>query len=157
MSHIARRALLAGGIGVVALGLTERRNADAAELTLLEQKNLEVVKDFFRGWEQDGKIDIPALAAMMTEDCIVALGDGPPAIGRTAFQEKFQSFARPDAARNRLNIVETYIKGPLVVTLRKDLAITPNSTREIPLLGAYVLKGGKIREWHEWFHDLASA
>lgn len=41
--------------------------------------------------------------------------------------------------------------GDVVLTERLDLVMTPTGVQGMPVMGAFVLKGGKIRRWTDYF------
>jgi limonene-1,2-epoxide hydrolase len=132
------------GPPMAAMGLPHR--ADAAERTAAEMANLALVTDFCNSFA--GR-DMRKIAAFLADDCAYRIIEtAPPARGKDAI-ERIRSYV-DRSARIELKILESWVKGPVVVNERIDSfePAPPNSPYH--LTGVFFVRGGKIAEWTDY-------
>ncbi len=62
----------------------------------------------------------------------------------------FRSFLA-NGERYDLKILETFARGPVVVNSRTDSTLKgTRSTNPTPVVGVFILRDGKIREWSDY-------
>ncbi len=150
MKGITRRdtfaAVGAGSIGLVGfIG-----QAAAADLTPVEKANVQAVNEFMKAWA-DPKTDAAKLGAYLTEDSVVKMQEGKPALmGKAASVEAFKGFLSK-GTRFDIKILETFAKGPVVANSRVDAAITDGKMgNPFSVVGVFIMKDGKVQEWADF-------
>jgi limonene-1,2-epoxide hydrolase len=119
---------------------------DAAERTAAEIVNLRLVTDFCDSFA--GR-DMAKIAAFLSDDCAYRIIEtAPPARGKDAI-ERIRSYVER-STRIELKILESWVKGPVVVNERIDSfqPALPNSPYH--LTGVFFVRGGKIAEWTDY-------
>jgi limonene-1,2-epoxide hydrolase len=105
--------------------------------------------------EAFGKGAAPAdLVEFFTDDAVYHNIPVEPAVGREAILGLLNMFVTPaEAVEFRVrNIVAN---GDVVLTERVDVFRLPNATIELPVMGTFEVKDGKIAAWRDYF-DLNS-
>ena len=127
-----------------AMGLP--RPADAAKRTAAETVNLRLVTDFCGAF---GGRDMAKIAAFLADDCAYRIMEtAPPARGKDAI-ERIRSYVER-STKIELKILQSWVKGPVVVNERIDSfePTLPNSPYH--LTGVFFVRGGKIAEWTDY-------
>ena len=151
---IGRRTLFAAGAaGTVALAGLPASAAGPADWTAEEKANVKLVTDFCKAWEGDAKVE--NLMSFMADDAVYKTGTQTH-VGRAAIEERYKAFL-PAGASYTLRILDTFAKGPLVVTVRHDTSRMPQRTRELGHVGVFIVKNGKIQEWNDLSYQLPDA
>jgi limonene-1,2-epoxide hydrolase len=145
--RVTRRGL--AGLGAVALaGMAGIRTAQAAEMTAAEKANVALVNAFCKSWG-DKATTVEKVMESMTADCTFKVNGQPETRGREAVAALFKTFFK-DGTRYKMEIHETFAKGPVVVHSRTDTTMhTDKNDPPGPIVGIYVFKDGKISEWEE--------
>jgi limonene-1,2-epoxide hydrolase len=127
-----------------ALGLSRR--ADAAERTAAEIANLGLVTDFCGSFA--GR-DMAKIAAFLAGDCVYRIMEtAPPARGKDAI-ERIRSYVER-STRIEFKILESWVKGPVVVNERIDSFEPPPPNSPYHLTGVFLVRGAKIAEWTDY-------
>ena len=110
-------------------------------------KPIDVVREFCESWAT-GNLD--TLMAFFTDDAVYHNIPVAPVNGKDAIRQTIAGFtAGVDRVEFRvLNIIG---EGDVVLTERVDAFITPATTIELPVMGAFEVVGGKIRAWRDYF------
>jgi limonene-1,2-epoxide hydrolase len=110
-------------------------------------KPIDVVREFCDSWAT-GNLD--TLMAFFTDDAVYHNIPVAPVNGKDAIRQTIAGFtARVDRVEFRvLNIIG---EGDVVLTERVDAFITPATTIELPVMGAFEVVEGKIRAWRDYF------
>ena len=110
-------------------------------------KPIDVVREFCESWAT-GNLD--TLMAFFTDDAMYHNIPVAPVNGKDAIRQTIAGFtAGVDRVEFRvLNIVG---EGDVVLTERVDAFITPATTIELPVMGAFEVVEGKIRAWRDYF------
>jgi limonene-1,2-epoxide hydrolase len=160
-----RRLVAAGGMGAFALAALTAGPVmaeDAFRTTsgtippvsppnAKEKANIQLVKDFCQAWGEDSP-DVDKLTGQfLSDDCVVRFGDTiPPVTGQESIVALFQTFLN-NGERYDLKILETFARGPVVVTSRTDSTLKgKRTTNATSVVGVFVIKDGKIKEWSEY-------
>ncbi len=73
-----------------------------------------------------------------------------PAVGREAILGLLNMFVTP-AERVEFRVRNIVANGDVVLTERVDVFVLPNATIELPVMGTFEVKGGKIVAWRDYF------
>jgi limonene-1,2-epoxide hydrolase len=73
-----------------------------------------------------------------------------PAVGREAILGLLNMFVTP-AERVEFRVRNIVGNGDTVLTERVDVFHLPNATIELPVMGAFEVKNGKITAWRDYF------
>ena len=142
----------AAGLSALAVGFVGTRTAQAAAMTAAEKANVEVVNAFMKAWGGTAP-DVAKLASYVAEECFVTLNPGPPApiTTRAAVQETFKPFLANGAAFE-LEVLQTVAMGASVYVTRMDYTLKAGKRADagVPAVGLFVLKDGKIKNWHDY-------
>jgi limonene-1,2-epoxide hydrolase len=132
-------------------GLPASSAPSAASPGTIQKSNLQLVKDFCKAWGDDPPDADNMVGKYMTDDCIVRFGDTiEPVTGHDAAIALFQTFLS-NGERYDLKILETFARGPIVVNSRVDSTIKGTRvTHPTPVVGVFVIKDGKIKEWSDF-------
>jgi len=145
-----RTAFKVSGLGAIAIAATGGLPA-LADSASVEKTNIQTVKDFCLAWADDPPDADKMVDQFMTDDCLVRFGDKVgPVTGRSAAAALFRSFLA-NGERYDLKILETFARGPVVVNSRTDSTLKgTRSTNPTPVVGVFILRDGKIREWSDY-------
>ena len=148
--NVTRRTFFgAGGLGVLAAAGWSA-SVDAAEWTVNEKANVQLVNEFCKLWEVRAP-DPEQLGSFFTDDCVVILTDSAlPTVGRAAVVDRLKGYFVPGRVFE-LKILDAYANGPVVVHTRADRVITPaRSSDPNTLVGLYVFKDKKLQFWADY-------
>jgi limonene-1,2-epoxide hydrolase len=118
-----------------------------AETTEAEQANARLVADFCAAWSTR---DLRRILPLLAEDCVYRMTETTPAVaGHAGVTERLGSWLQT-SAQVEFRILETYAKGPMVVTHRIDRFVS--STRPLTWegVGVFFVKDAKIKEWSDY-------
>jgi len=73
-----------------------------------------------------------------------------PAVGREAILGLLNMFVTP-AERVEFRVRNIVATGDIVLTERVDVFQLPNATIELPVMGTFEVRGGKIAAWRDYF------
>jgi len=115
-----------------------------------EAENIDLVRKFCAAWE---KGDIAAIVGFFTDDAIYHNMPIQPIQGKDAIKGVIEQFMAPF---ERAEFIVTHIAaaGDVVLTERIDRFFGAK-TVELPVMGTFEIKGGKIAAWRDYF-DLAT-
>lgn len=145
-----RRSLMIGGAGLVALaGLAG--GAQGATPSAGEAANLTLAKDFCDSWGKPGFDPDKVMPHFIAADAHIRVIDSQPAVvGPQAVADAFRPYARK-GDRFLVEYLETFVRGPLVMLSRIDTQVSKGQPdQKFPVVGVFVIKGGKIHEWTDY-------
>jgi limonene-1,2-epoxide hydrolase len=120
----------------------------------LQAANLRTVRSFCAAWGLERPDPRRIVMEFMTADCRVRLTESQPAsVGQAAVIALMTPFVA-QGEHYDLRIVESFARGPVVVTYRMDSAVS--ATRTVgpePVVGVFRLAGGRIQEWIDYPAD----
>ena len=113
---------------------------------------IDVVRRFCAAWS-DNKA-VAELAAFFTTDAVYHNIPFEPVIGREAIANNIASFIRPGAPG--IEAIDFRVKniaanGRIVMTERVDVFKMPNKSFELPVMGTFEVRDGKIKAWRDYF------
>ena len=119
---------------------------------------IEVVRRFCAAWSDNRPT--AELAAFFADDAVYHNIPFAPVIGRDAIEKNLVSFIRPGKAAAPgvvpvesidFRIINIAANGPVVMTERVDVFKLPNKTFELPVMGTFEVRDGKISAWRDYF------
>jgi limonene-1,2-epoxide hydrolase len=113
---------------------------------------IEVVRRFCAAWSDN--VEVAELAAFFTEDAVYHNMPMAPVNGREAIANNIASFIRPGAPgieSIRFNVINIAANGPVVMTERVDAFKLPKKSFELPVMGTFEVRDGKISAWRDYF------
>jgi limonene-1,2-epoxide hydrolase len=138
---------VAGGLGVVAVaGLVGAGTAQAAEMGDKAKANVKVVEDFIKAWNDPDKA-----VTYLADDASVRMEEDKPAVvGPGPVAAAFKGFMTPGVSIS-VEIHSTMAEGPVVTNIRTDTLKTKGKPDQaFKVVGVFVVKGGKIKEWTDY-------
>lgn len=141
--EIGRRGFLAAGAGAIALaGMA--RSANAAELTIDEQANVQLVNDFCATWPSH---DLDRLMAFFADDGAYRMTETTPlADGRDAVSDRIQTILNNV---DRFDVLDTFARGPMVINERIDY-FSNFALKTWHGVGVFFIREGKIVDWYDY-------
>jgi len=113
---------------------------------------IEVVRRFCAAWGDN--LGASELAAFFTDDAVYHNIPLTPVIGREAIGHSIASFIRPGAPgieSIEFRIVNIAANGAVVMTERIDVFKLPHKSFELPVMGIFEVRDGKINAWRDYF------
>lgn len=115
-----------------------------------EAENVEIVRRFCAAWPAG---DIDKLLDFFTEDAVYHNIPLQQVQGKDAIRGIFQAFTAP-FERSDWEVRNIAAAGDVVLTERVDRYSRPEKPVELPVMGAFEIRDGKIAAWRDYF-DLA--
>jgi limonene-1,2-epoxide hydrolase len=111
------------------------------------EQPIDVVRRFCAAWA-DG--DVGALVEYFTDDATYHNIPIAPVQGKDAIRTTIESFSTGvDKIEFRVNAIAA--DGDTVLTERVDVFVTPAVTVELPVMGTFEIRAGKIAAWRDYF------
>jgi limonene-1,2-epoxide hydrolase len=110
------------------------------------------VRRFCAAWSDN--VGVAELAAFFTEDAVYHNMPMAPVNGREAIANNIASFIRPGAPgieSIQFNVINIAANGPVVMTERVDAFKLPKKSFELPVMGTFEVRDGKISAWRDYF------
>jgi limonene-1,2-epoxide hydrolase len=108
---------------------------------------LDVVTEFCAAWERG---DLDALMAFFTDDAIYHNIPVDPLQGHAAIRSMIEMFTA-GVERIEFRVRNIAADGGIVLTERLDVFHQPDRTIELPVMGAFEIRDGKIAAWRDYF------
>jgi limonene-1,2-epoxide hydrolase len=167
-NRVSRRAFMraaaatgsAGILSAVGLALMGARPSPTTIESWRSQmeKPIELVRRFCAAWGNN--MATAELAAFFTDDAVYHNIPMAPVIGRKAIANNIASFIRPGKAAAPgivpvesidFRIINIAANGPVVMTERVDVFTLAGKSFELPVMGTFEVKNGKISAWRDYF------
>jgi limonene-1,2-epoxide hydrolase len=122
------------------------------------EKPIELVRRFCAAWGNN--MATAELAAFFTDDAVYHNMPMAPVIGRKAIANNIASFIRPGKAAAPgivpvesidFRVINIAANGPVVMTERVDVFTLAGKSFELPVMGTFEVKNGKISAWRDYF------
>ena len=113
---------------------------------------IEVVRRFCAAWSDD--VEALGLAAFFTDDAVYHNIPLEPVIGRERIAHTIASFLRsgpPGIESIEFHVIHIAANGPVVMTERVDVFKLPDKSFELPVMGTFEMRDGKIIAWRDYF------
>ncbi len=108
---------------------------------------VELVRNFCAAWE---KGDVDALMEYFTDDAVYHNIPVAPVTGKDAIKATFAMFTT-GVERVEFRVLHIVGDGDVVLTERVDVFVLPNATIELPVMGTFEVRDGKIAAWRDYF------
>ena len=108
---------------------------------------IEVVRRFCAVWSN---VDPDDIAEFFTDDAVYHNIPMDPITGRDAIKSFIAGFAG-GAEQIDFRVRNIVADGPVVLTERVDVFVMPNSKVELPVMGTFEVRDGKIAAWRDYF------
>ena len=115
-----------------------------------ESDNIDLVRRFCAAWSG---LDIPKIVDFLTEDAVYHNMPVQPVEGKDAIKGVIEQVVAP-FERVEFEITQIAAEGDAVLTERVDRFIAADKTVELPVMGTFEIREGKIAAWRDYF-DLA--
>ena len=111
------------------------------------EQPIELVQRFCAAW---GDGDVDALIAFFTDDAVYHNIPISPVTGKEAIKTTIEGFtAGVDKIEFRVAAIAA--EGNVVLTERVDVFTTPDKVIELPVMGTFETRDGKIAAWRDYF------
>ena len=118
---------------------------------MTEADNIDLVRRFCAAW---ATLDIPKMMDFFTDDAVYHNMPIQPIQGKDAIKSVIEQVVAP-FERTDWEITHIVASGDVVLTERIDRFIGPEKTVELPVMGIFEIREGKIAAWRDYF-DLAT-
>jgi limonene-1,2-epoxide hydrolase len=114
---------------------------------MTSEQPIELVRRFCAAWG-DGDVDV--LVDYFTDDAVYHNIPIAPVTGKDAIRTTIESFSNGvDKIEFRVDAIAA--EGGTVLTERVDVFTTPTVTVELPVMGTFEVRDGKIAAWRDYF------
>ena len=146
-SSTSRRTFFAGSaLGLAATAALSQENR-AARWSEAEATNVKLVEDFCASWST---LDLEQVTSHMSVDSIYRMSETtPPVTGHEGVVGIMQPWFESSSAIE-FRILETFARGPLVITHRIDTFSSDTRPLTWEGVGVFFLVDGKIKEWSDY-------
>ncbi len=113
---------------------------------------IEVVRRFCSAWSDN--VETAELAAFFTDDAVYHNIPIDPINGREAIADAIAAFFRPGPPGIEgieFRVINIAADGPVVLTERVDVFTLSGKTFELPVMGTFEIRDGKIHAWRDYF------
>ncbi len=117
---------------------------------MAEQDNVETIRRFCDAWT---KPDVPQILDFFADDAVYHNMPIQPVQGKDAIKGVIEQFLAP-FERCQWEVLHIAASGDTVLTERVD-RFFGDKTIELPVMGVFELRDGKIASWRDYF-DLAT-
>jgi limonene-1,2-epoxide hydrolase len=108
---------------------------------------IELVRNFCA---QFAKGDVDALMDYFTDDAVYHNIPVAPVTGKDAIKATFAMFTT-GVERIEFRVLHIVGDGDVVLTERVDVFVLPTTTIELPVMGTFEVRDGKIAAWRDYF------
>jgi limonene-1,2-epoxide hydrolase len=109
---------------------------------------IDLIRRFCDEFAKGSSVD--DIVAYFTDDAVYHNIPVEPAHGPEAIKAVFSMFTT-GVDRMEFKIVNIVAEGDVVLTERVDVFVMPNVTIELPVMGAFEVRDGKIAKWRDYF------
>jgi limonene-1,2-epoxide hydrolase len=108
---------------------------------------IEIVRRFCAAWSN---VDPDQIAEYFTDDAVYHNIPMDPITGRDTIKSFIAGFAG-GAEQIDFRVRNIVADGPVVLTERVDVFVMPAGRVELPVMGTFEVKDGKIAAWRDYF------
>jgi limonene-1,2-epoxide hydrolase len=109
---------------------------------------IDLIRRFCDEFAKGSSVD--DIVAYFTDDAVYHNIPVEPAVGPEAIKAVFSMFTT-GVDRMEFKILNIVGKGDVVLTERVDVFVMPNVTIELPVMGTFEVRDGKIAKWRDYF------
>lgn len=142
-----RRSLIGGAAGLAIIANLGAASTAQGQQSAGEAANLKVVTAFCAAWSS---LNLRAVTGLMSDDAVYRMTEStPPVTGHQALIDQMQPWVDTSDAIT-FRILETFAKGPIVVTHRIDTFSSMTRPLTWEGVGVFFVQDGKIKEWSDY-------
>jgi limonene-1,2-epoxide hydrolase len=108
---------------------------------------IELVRRFCAAWAD---LDLDTLVGYFTDDAVYHNIPIAPVSGRDAIRTTIEGFTA-GTERIEFRVGAIAADGPTVLTERVDVFVMPGATIELPVMGVFEVRDGRIAAWRDYF------
>jgi limonene-1,2-epoxide hydrolase len=109
---------------------------------------IDLIRRFCDEFAKASSVD--EIVAYFTDDAVYHNIPVEPAVGPEAIKAVFSMFTT-GVERMEFKIRNIVGEGDVVLTERVDVFVLPNVTIELPVMGTFEVRDGKIAKWRDYF------
>ena len=109
---------------------------------------IDLIRQFCDEFAKGSSVD--EIVAYFTDDAVYHNIPVEPAVGPEAIRVVFSMFTT-GVERMEFKIRNIVGEGDVVLTERVDVFVLPNVTIELPVMGTFEVRDGKIAKWRDYF------
>jgi limonene-1,2-epoxide hydrolase len=109
---------------------------------------IDLIRRFCGEFAKASSVD--EIVAYFTDDAVYHNIPVEPAVGPEAIKAVFSMFTT-GVERMEFKIRNIVGEGDVVLTERVDVFVLPNVTIELPVMGTFEVRDGKIAKWRDYF------
>ena len=109
---------------------------------------IDLIRRFCDAWAEGASVD--EIVDYFTDDAIYHNIPVDPAVGKEAIKATFAMFTT-GVDRIEFRLLNIAADGDTVLTERTDVFVLPNVTIELPVMGTFEVRDGKIAKWRDYF------
>ena len=109
---------------------------------------IDLIRRFCDEFAKGSSVD--DIVAYFTDDAVYHNIPVEPAVGPEAIKAVFSMFTT-GVERMEFKILNIVGEGNVVLTERVDVFVLPNMTIELPVMGTFEVRDGKIAKWRDYF------
>ena len=109
---------------------------------------IDLIRRFCDAWGEGASVD--EIVDYFTDDAIYHNIPVDPAVGKEAIKATFAMFTT-GVDRIEFRLLNIAADGDTVLTERTDVFVLPNVTIELPVMGTFEVRDGKIAKWRDYF------
>ncbi len=109
---------------------------------------IDLIRRFCDDWGRGASVD--EIVAYFTDDAIYHNIPVDPAVGVEAIKATFAMFTT-GVERIEFRVLNIAADANTVLTERLDIFVLPNVTIELPVMGTFEIRDGKIAKWRDYF------
>jgi limonene-1,2-epoxide hydrolase len=109
---------------------------------------IDLIRRFCDDWGKGAEADV--IVDYFTDDAIYHNIPIDPVVGKEAIKATFAMFTT-GVESIEFRILNIAADGNSVLTERLDIFVLPNVTIELPVMGTFELRDGKIAKWRDYF------
>ena len=109
---------------------------------------IHLIRRFCDAWGEGAGVD--EIVDYFTDDAIYHNIPVDPAVGKEAIKATFAMFTT-GVERIEFRLLNIAADGDTVLTERTDVFVLPNVTIELPVMGTFEVRDGKIAKWRDYF------
>ena len=113
----------------------------------MSESPLELVRKFCDAW---GEGDLDAIVAYFTDDAVYHNIPIDPVSGRDAIKATIAGFTA-GVEKIEFRVHHIVAEGNVVLTERTDVFVTADKQIELPVMGTFEVRDGKIAAWRDYF------
>jgi limonene-1,2-epoxide hydrolase len=111
---------------------------------------IDLVQRFCGEWGKGPGVDVDAIVAYFTDDAVYHNIPVDPVTGRDAIRAMIAMFTT-GVERAEFRVRNIAAAGDVVLTERLDAFVLPDRTIELPVMGSFEVRAGKITAWRDYF------